>query len=85
MSDPADPGSTVPGAAPSSGAAASPGRGEPPLALKAVPPPISARDRYRSAEDHPAVREIQRRFQAEIVAREPVTREEWLKRFTAAL
>jgi hypothetical protein len=42
------------------------------------------RARYRTAESDPLVQDILKRFQAEVVAREPVTRAEWLARFGEA-
>nr|MBA2480571.1 hypothetical protein [Planctomycetota bacterium] len=37
--------------------------------------------RYQAAQAHPLVKDLVRRFEADIVSREVVTREEWIKRF----
>lgn len=36
--------------------------------------------RYAAAEAHPLVQALRKRFAADIITREPITREEWLKR-----
>ena len=36
--------------------------------------------RYQAAEAHPLVQALRKRFAADIITREPITREEWLKR-----
>ncbi|MBA3697854.1 MAG: hypothetical protein H0W78_03160 [Planctomycetes bacterium] len=36
--------------------------------------------RYTAAEAHPLVQALRKRFAADIITREPITREEWLKR-----
>ena len=37
-------------------------------------------DRYRTAQDHPLVQQLLKRFEADIVAREIIDREDWLRR-----
>ena len=37
-------------------------------------------DRYRQAQDHPLVQLLMKRFEADIVAREIIPTEEWLRR-----
>lgn len=36
--------------------------------------------RYSAAEAHPLVQALRKRFSADIITREPITRDEWLKR-----
>ena len=36
--------------------------------------------RYQAAEAHPLIHAIRKRFAADIITREPITREEWLRR-----
>jgi hypothetical protein len=36
--------------------------------------------RYSAAEAHPLVQALRKRFSADIITREPITREEWLRR-----
>jgi hypothetical protein len=36
--------------------------------------------RYQAAEAHPLVQALRKRFAADIITREPITRDEWLKR-----
>ena len=36
--------------------------------------------RYSAAEAHPLVQALRKRFAADIITREPITREEWFKR-----
>ncbi len=36
--------------------------------------------RYQAAEAHPLIQAIRKRFTADIITREPITREEWLRR-----
>lgn len=36
--------------------------------------------RYQAAEAHPLVQALRKRFAADIITREPITREEWLRR-----
>lgn len=45
------------------------------------PAAAAARDRYRAAEATPLVQDLLRRFNAEIVTREPVAKAEWERRF----
>lgn len=39
--------------------------------------------RYSAAEAHPLVLALRKRFAADIITREPITREEWFKRSQA--
>jgi hypothetical protein len=39
--------------------------------------------RYSAAESHPLVQALRKRFAADIITREPITREEWFKRSQA--
>ncbi|MBA3707993.1 MAG: hypothetical protein H0W83_04120, partial [Planctomycetes bacterium] len=38
--------------------------------------------RYQSAQNHPLVRDLVRRFEGDVISREVVGRAEWLERFS---
>ena len=58
--------------------------------LRAASPPVRVGEtagmdggrsaRYQAAEAHPLIQAIRKRFTADIITREPITREEWLRR-----